>query len=201
MPFMPLVTAAVETFVNRMLWRDDALKAARQPLKGKILRIELKELDSPLILAFSDKQIDVLSQWEDSADCTVATRIAVLPQIRDRQRLTALIKQGDLEVHGDIQVVQHLVSLIHLADFDPAELLAPWIGDIPAEGVSQFLRGGARFLKKRAEHSQRYLADAMTEEWRLAPGRLETVWFIDEVSAIADEVESLEKRMARLEGK
>ncbi len=59
------------------------------------------------------------------------------------------------------------------AEFDPAELLAPYTGDIVAEGVGKVLRGGAQFLLKGAERQQRYVAEAITEEWRLAPGPLE----------------------------
>ena len=65
------------------------------------------------------------------------TRLSVLPKLRNRQQLTALIRSGDLEVQGDLQVVQNMVSLCDTAEFDPAELLAPYTGDIVAEGVGK----------------------------------------------------------------
>ncbi len=65
----------------------------------------------------------------------------MLPKLRDRQQLAALIRSGELEVQGDIQVVQNFVALADLAEFDPAELLAPYTGDIAAEGISKALRG------------------------------------------------------------
>ncbi len=77
-----------------------------------------------------------------------------------------------------------MVSLCDLAEFDPAELLAPYTGDIVAEGVGKVLRGGAQFLLKGAERQQRYVAEAITEEWRLAPGPLELAWFAEETTAI-----------------
>ncbi len=133
MPFKPLVTAGIETALNTFLWRDKALKPARQRLLGKVLRVELKELSTPVVLVFSERQVDVLGAWEGDADCTVITRLSVLPQLRNRQQLTALIRSGDLEVQGDLQVVQNTVALCDLAEFDPAELLAPYTGDIVAE--------------------------------------------------------------------
>lgn len=125
MPFKPLVTAGIETALNTFLWRDKALKPARQRLLGKVLRVELKELSTPVVLVFSERQVDVLGTREGDADCTVITRLSVLPQLRNRQQLTALIRSGDLEVQGDLQVVQNTVALCDLAEFDPAELLAP----------------------------------------------------------------------------
>ena len=189
MPFKPLVTAGLETVLNTFLWRDRALKPARQRLLGKVLRVELQELSEPVVLVFSERQVDVLGAWEGEADCTVRTRLSVLPQLRNRQQLTALIRSGDLEV------------LCDLAEFDPAELLAPYTGDVVAEGFSKVFRGGARFLLRGAQRQQRYVAEAITEEWRLAPGPLELAWFAEETTAVERALAALEKRLETLEGK
>ena len=201
MPFKPLVTAGLETVLNTFLWRDRALKPARQRLLGKVLRIELQEFSDPVVLVFSERQLDVLGTWEGEADCTVRTRLSVLPQLRNRQQLTALIRSGDLEVQGDLQVVQNTVTLCDLAEFDPAELLAPYTGDVVAEGFSKVFRGGARFLLHGAQRQQRYVAEAITEEWRLAPGPLELAWFAEETAAVERTLAALEKRLDTLEGK
>lgn len=201
MPLKPLVTGSIETAINTLLWREKALKPARQRLIGKVLRIELKEFSSPLVLVFSERQVDVLGAWEGEADCTVITRVSVLPQLRNRQQLTALIRNNNLEVQGDLQVVQNLVSLADLAEFDPAELLAPYTGDIAAEGVSKFLRGGAKFVQHGLARQQRYVAETLTEEWRLAPGALEIAWFAEETMAVERELAALTKRLEKLEGK
>ncbi|POP42631.1 hypothetical protein CHU32_18845 [Superficieibacter electus] len=201
MPFKPLITAGVENILNAFLWRERGLKPARQRLQGKVLRIVLNEFSSPLVLSFSERQVDVLGEWEGEADCTVITRLSVLPKLRDRQQLTALIRSGELEVNGDIQVVQNFVALSDLAEFDLAELLAPWTGDIAAEGVSRFLRRGATFLTRRVQRQQRYVADALTEEWRLAPGALEVAWFAEEVAAVERAADNLTTRLKKLEAK
>lgn len=201
MPFQPLVTAGIESVLNTFLWRERALKPARQRLLGKVLRVELKEFSAPLVLAFSEQQIDVLGAWEGEADCTVSTRIGVLPRLRNRQQLTALIKSGELEVEGDLQVVQSFVALADLAEFDPAELLAPYTGDIAAEGVRKVLRGGAKFLQRGLQRQQRYVSEVITEEWRMAPGSLEIAWFAEECAAVARATDALTKRLEKLEGK
>ncbi|HGB8316684.1 TPA: ubiquinone biosynthesis protein UbiJ, partial [Salmonella enterica subsp. enterica serovar Saintpaul] len=146
MPLKPLVTAGVENLLNTFLYRSPALKSARTRLQGKVLRVDLKGFSTSLVLVFSERQVDVLGAWEGEADCTVITYASVLPKLRDRQQLTTLIRSGELEVQGDIQVVQNFVALADLAELDPAELLAPYTGDIVAEGVSKVLRGGAKFL-------------------------------------------------------
>ncbi len=201
MPFKPLVNAGIERVFNTFIYREKALKPARQRLHGKVLRVELKEFTSPLVLAFSERQVDVLGEWEGEADCTVVTRLGVLPALRDRQQLTALIRSGDLEVQGDIQVVQNLVALVDLAEFDVAELLAPYTGDVAAEGIGKTLRAGASVIQHGFKRQQRYVAEVVTEEWRLAPGALEVAWFAEETAAVERAADALIKRMDKLEGK
>ena len=201
MPITPLITAGIEGALNAFLYQDRALKSARQRLQRKVLRIALREFSTPLVLVFSEQQVDVLGQWEGETDCSVTTRLSVLPELRNRQQLTALIRRGDLEVEGDIQVVQNLVSLMDLAEFDPAELLAPYIGDIAAEGLGKIFRTGTRIVKKGVERNQRYLAEAVTEEWRMAPGPLEVAWFAEETDALARSLDALIGRLETLEAK
>ncbi|WET40618.1 ubiquinone biosynthesis protein UbiJ [Citrobacter enshiensis] len=201
MPFKPLVTAGIESLLNTFLYRSTALKSARARLQSKVLRVELKGFSTPLVLVFSERQVDVLGAWEGEADCTVITHASVLPKLRDRQQLTALIRSGELEVQGDIQVVQNFVALADLAELDPAELLAPYTGDIAAEGISKALRGGAKFLCHGVQRQQRYIAEAITEEWRMAPGALEVAWFAEETAAVERAVDALAKRLEKLEAK
>ncbi|HGM5491037.1 TPA: SCP2 domain-containing protein [Serratia fonticola] len=197
----PLLTGVLETSLNSLLFRDRSMKAARQRLAGKVLRIELQELSSPLVLLFSEQRVDVLGQSEDSADCTVQTRVPVLLKLRDRQQLSPLMRSGELIVEGDIQVVQQLVGLLDLAEWDPAEWLAPYVGDIAAQGVSQIVGKGLGLLKSGLQSQQRYVAETLTEEWRMAPGPLEVVWFNEEVDATVRSVDVLIARMDQLEGK
>lgn len=201
MTITPLLTAGLETALNQILYRDRSLKAARQRLNGKSLSIVLSELKQPLTLIFSDRQVDVLAEWSDVPDCTVKTRLATLPALRDRQRLTGLIRSGELEVDGDLQVVTQFSALIDLAELDPAEYLAPWTGDIIAHGVSQFARRGFSFLQGDLERKQQYLGQVLTEEWRVAPGALELAWFAEEVDATERDVAALEARLNKLEAK
>lgn len=201
MTLTPLLTAGLETALNQILYRDRGLKAARQRLNGRSLAIELAELKQPLIFIFSDRQVDVLGDWCDTPDCKVKTRLATLRKLRDRQQLTSLIRSGELEVEGDLQVVQQFSALIDLAELDPAEYLAPWIGDIAAQGISQAARRGLQLVRGNLDRKQSYLGQALTEEWRLAPGSLELAWFAEEVDAAARELAALETRLKQLEGK
>jgi ubiquinone biosynthesis accessory factor UbiJ len=201
MTLTPLITAGLESALNRVLYRDRGLKAARQRLAGKVLTLRLSEFSNPLVLVFSEQQLDVLGDWQDVSDCTVITQLKTLPKLRDRQQLTSLIRSGELEVEGDLQVVQQFSALMDLAELDPAEYLAPWIGDIAAQGISQGAQRALRFVKGEVQRRQDYLGQAITEEWRVAPGALELAWFSEEVDAMERSLDALTARLAQLEAK
>ncbi|EFM18836.1 ubiquinone biosynthesis protein UbiJ [Pantoea eucalypti] len=201
MNLMPLITAGLETALNRILYRDRGLKPARQRLNGKVLTLRLTEFSYPLVLVFSEQQLDVLSDWQDSSDCTVITSLKTLTKLRDRQQLTPLIRSGELQVDGDLQVVQQFSALMDLAELDPAEYLAPWVGDIAAQGISQRSQQAFRFFTGEVQRRQDYLGQAITEEWRVAPGSLELAWFSEEVDAMERSLEALDARLAQLEAK
>lgn len=197
----PLLTATLEASLDRLLYRDRSMKFARARLSGKVLRVVLKELGTPLTLVFGEQQVDVVGQWDGEVNCTVTTRLSVLVKLRDRLQLSPLIRSGDLLVEGDIQVVQQLVTLLDMAEWDPAELLAPYVGDIVAQGVGQAFFKGARFIKSSFIRQQRYLGETLTEEWRVAPGSLEFAWFEDEVDALLRQADALEARLNKMETK
>ncbi|MCG8708319.1 SCP2 domain-containing protein [Brenneria sp. 4F2] len=194
-----VLTAALETALNQLLFRDRSMKAARQRLLGKTLQIELAELDVPLVLIFSEHRLDVVSQWDDRADCRLKTRLTVLMKLRDRQHLSALIRSGDLIIEGDIQVAQQFIGLLDLAEFDPAEWLAPYLGDVVAQGFSQTAHKTLGICRRILHRQQHILSETLTEEWRLAPGKLENAWFHDEIAALEKSAEMLSERLAKLE--
>lgn len=201
MTAMPLLTAAIENVLNRVLYQDRGLKPARQRLKGKVLTLKFSEFSRPLVLVFSEQQLDVVGDWQDSSDCTVSLALAVLPELRDRQNLTSLIRQGKLDVQGDLQVIQQFSALMDLAELDPAEYLAPFVGDIAAQGIS---RAGQRlfsFVRQEIGSRQRQLGEILTEEWRAAPGSLEVAWFCEETTALDKQLAALDARLAQWEKK
>lgn len=201
MTAMPLLTAAVENVLNRMLYQDRGLKAARQRLKGKVLTLKFSELSRPLVLVFSEQQLDVLSDWQGESDCTLSLALPVLAELRDRQKMTGLIKQGRLDVQGDLQVIQQFSALIDLAELDPAEYLAPLIGDVAAQGLCRTAVRLFSFIRNDIAGKQQQLGEFITQEWRAAPGALEVAWFCEETAALDKQLDALEARLAQREKK
>ncbi|WP_262500046.1 ubiquinone biosynthesis protein UbiJ [Photorhabdus heterorhabditis] len=198
---MPVLTAVMETSLNHMLYREPVLRLACIRLMGKVLSIELKEMNTPLTLVFSEKQVDVLSQWTESADCTVKTNFSVLLKLRDRQQLSRLLNNGEIVIEGDMQVVQQWSALLDMVEWDLAHYLSPYVGDIAAEGINQVIKKGFQFFSGSIACQKNYLVETLTEEWKLAPNKLEVAHFSEEVSVLTEDIRQIEQRLAVLEGK
>ncbi|MDC9589393.1 SCP2 domain-containing protein [Xenorhabdus sp. XENO-10] len=196
-----ILTAFLETTLNHLLYRETVLKPARLRLAGKILSIELKEIETPFVLIFSERQVDVLSQWSEPADCSMKATIPALLKLRDRQCLSALINNGEIVIEGDMQVIQQWSALLDMSEWDPAHYLSPYVGDIAAEGISRMMKKSFELVSNSIARKKTYFAESLTEEWKMAPSALEVAYFNEEVNAVANKIDQLEKRLATLEGK
>lgn len=199
--FIFLVIVGIEMVLNIFFWCDKVFKFVCQCLLGKVLWVQLQDFVMFVVLVFSECQVDVLSVWDGEVDCIVIIWFSVLLKLCNCQQFMVFICSGDLEVQGDLQVVQNMVFLCDLVEFDFVELLVFYIGDIVVEGVGKVLCGGVQFLLKGVECQQCYVVEVIIEEWCLVLGLLELVWFVEEIMVIECVLVVLEKWLEMLEGK
>ncbi|MBD2791123.1 ubiquinone biosynthesis protein UbiJ [Xenorhabdus szentirmaii] len=197
----PVLTSFLETVLNHLLYRETVLKPARLRLAGRTLSIKLKELETPLVLIFSEHRVDILSQWSEIADCSMETTFPALLKLRDRQCLSTLINRGDIVIEGDMQVIQQWSALLDMSEWDPAHYLSPYVGDIAAEGISRVMQKSFRFVSHAIAKKKSDFVESLTEEWKMAPNALEVAYFSEEVDAVANKMAQIEKRLEALEGK
>ncbi|CAM3756381.1 ubiquinone biosynthesis accessory factor UbiJ [Xenorhabdus thuongxuanensis] len=197
----PVLTAFLETTLNHLLYREAVLKPVRLRLAGKILSIKLKEIETPLILIFSEKRVDVLSQWSEPVDCSMKATFPALLKLQDRQCLSSLINSGEIIIEGDMQVIQQWSALLDMSEWDPAHYLSPYVGDIVAEGITRMMKKSFEFASNTIARKKTYFTESLTEEWEMVPSALEVAYFSEEVNAVANQMNQLEKRLAALEEK
>ncbi|MCK6265557.1 SCP2 domain-containing protein [Vibrio sp. ZSDE26] len=197
MPFDPLVTAVVETSLNRLIQDDPELGRRLTRLKGQVIQVHLKELNKTLTFVFS-QQIDVLADYEGEPDCFLSLNLSVLPELREQANITDLIKQDKLDLRGDIQLAQKFAQLMKDCKPDVEEWLSRLTGDVVAHSVVQGAKNVSFFLKKQACKQQSHLAQVLTEEWQITPPPLEIAYFCDQVDTLASQAERIEKQLNKL---
>ena len=198
MPLDNLVCGFIETGVNKLHQLDSSATEKRKALDGTIISVALKEIDKPLYFIISQQQVDILSRYEGQADCAIRVNFMALIALQDNHQLTHLIKTGQLEVDGDIKLVQQFAQLLTEMQIDWEELLASKMGDLVAHKLVYHAKRCKQQLCKQANRVEQQLSEIITEELKLAPGPLEVAYFCEQVNDTDKQLAHLEKRMARL---
>lgn len=197
MPFEPLMTAVIETSLNTLIQDDPDLVRRLARLKGQVIQVHLKEFDKRLTFVFS-QQVDVLAHYEGTPDCTLSLNVSVLPELKDQSNITKLIKQDKLDLDGDIQLAQSFSQLITQCKPDIEEWISRVTGDVVAHTLVQGVTQIGQFARTQFRHQQDYLAQVVTEEWRLAPPPLEVAHFCDQVDEIKSQAARVEAKLNQL---
>lgn len=208
MPGAQLMSAMLETAINKLLSMDEDTQAKLSRLKGRQLMVSLTELPDNLVFAFSTS-VDVLCLKKAPSDttellppkgidCYLATSVMVLPELKDVSNITHLIKQDKLRIEGDIQLAQQFSHLLKNLDIDWQGQLARHTGDVLAHElfqVADHLKGRLLKFKQRFDLT---LRDALLEEKAVSVTSTELESFHSQVQEVQQRTVTLERRLIAL---
>ncbi|MFT6926347.1 MAG: ubiquinone biosynthesis protein UbiJ [Psychromonas sp.] len=197
MPLDKLVCGLLETTVNKLQQLDSSALQRRKQLNGTIIGVALKEINKPLYFVISTQQIDILSEYEGQADCFIRLNISALKELQNNHQLTHLIKTEQLEVDGDIQVVQRFARLLTEMDIDWEEHFSGVIGDVLAHKLYYQFKQCRQNVSSQFKKIEKHSAEYLIEELKIAPGPLEVVYFCEQVNDLKKQTDDLEKRLQR----
>lgn len=198
MPLDTLITAAVETSLNALIRQDAESLQILSRLKGKVLRINLTDINKQPVFVFS-QQIDVLTKFEGNVDCELRLPVSSVPKLKNKANLTTLIKQDLLHLEGDIDVVQQFSTLLAGLNLDIAQWLSHYTGDVVAHTLVRGVTKIQASVKQSHKKQKEYICELLIEEWRIAPGALEVACFVDKVDDIQNQVSHIDQRLNALE--
>lgn len=195
---IPLLTsAAVEMSLNTLILQSPGGADALRHLQGKVLCIQLTQLSWPVYLLFA-KQVQVFSHYEGEVNTQVNADLTTLYQLSEGANLTELIKQDKLSLEGDLSVLQSFSHYLQTVEFDFAEPLSRYIGDAPTHMVSKGLKQAKQNISQVLQKSHSHIGQLTTEEYRLAPHKLEYIHLSDSIETISLDVDALGVRIAQL---
>lgn len=107
-----LASAAIETAIAQLLRRTENHQPQLRKLSGKVLAIHLNQPEINCYFIFSQRQIDVLHQFEGTVDCEVHTSAKTLLKMPKKSELTEYLNDQSIILHGDLQVLQDFLGLM-----------------------------------------------------------------------------------------
>ncbi len=192
-------TPLLEEIVNRALRLDPATLARVAELQDKVIRLRAAGDRSFEIFILPDESgLRLRSQHDREPDVTLTGDIPVILRFALRRVMPDVVAAGEVQISGDIDLGQRFQRLLEQADIDWEEQAARVLGDVPAHQLGNALRDLGGWSKQVLHTLQQDLGEYLQEESRLLPLRSRAGAFRSSVETLQHDLESLEKRLARL---
>jgi ubiquinone biosynthesis protein UbiJ len=195
-----VLTTAIEGALNRYLRLDPDVLPRLSALDGKVIAIELKELDWSWYLLPGAGGIQVRNGYEGIADtklCGTPWALLRLGTQKQGSDSSALFS-GDVEISGDVELGQRFKRILDEIDIDWEELLSKIVGDVLAHQVGNTARRTRKWGTQSLEALGQNFAEYQQEEARNLPTVYEMTEFLKAVDTLRDDVDRIEQRVRRL---
>ncbi len=178
---------SVVAWYNRLLLREPWACAALAPHAGATARIEAG-LATVFIAVAPGGTLAVGSG-------TPSVTIALDPGALAGSLFDPSAALRGVRIAGDAAFAQVLTDVLQKLRPDPAEDMARWLGDAPAERIVKTVSAAMAQLREAGERAARQGADYFVAENPLILGRQEWDAFRAELSALGVRLASLEERI------
>lgn len=196
-PVRTAFIAFLEANLNQLLKYDPTSQARAKVLQGKVIQIELKPLQA-IWFVFSGRNIDVLGTYEHPADASLTLTVSGLDLLKNPEKLSQFIRENKVDLQGDPALFHAFSHLFKDLNIDWEEQLSTYTGDVIAHMFCRGLSTSKTFLQHQFARTKIDLKEAVTEEWKLAPGPLEVAAFCDDVSDLVKHSEPIFQRVEAL---
>lgn len=195
-----LTCAAMETGLKQLQNQSREEYAKLRQLHGKVICIQLTQLSFPLYLLFA-KEIQVFSQYQGEVTVTVHADATTLYRLSEGANLTELIKADKLKLDGELSALQSFSQYLQQIRFDFAEPISRYLGDAPTHTLFNLAAQAKSGLHSVLGKTRSHLGQLTTEEYRLAPHRLEYLHLCDKIDSLMADTQAIELRINQLRDK
>jgi len=193
-PLPGMLAGAVEQAISRAIALDDDTVGRLEPLRGKLVRLELKGLGIDLYFRGRDDGLGVSAEDESTPNTTIGgTPLALLAMAVPDWRAPG----SGVRIEGEAGTGQAFEKLLKQLDPDWEAIFVERFGPVVGHrlwGMLRDSRAGARHVSTTAaDQAARFLR----EESGLLVAREEVEDFVHEVDELREAVDRLEARLRR----
>ncbi|QTH63027.1 SCP2 sterol-binding domain-containing protein [Psychrosphaera ytuae] len=186
-----------EPMLNHVLQYDSDASNKLKKLNNKSLSVELTDLSVNLTVKVFDNKVFVSGQSEP-ADCVIKTSLDGLQKLSDAAQITAMIRQGQLDLEGDLHVAQGFSGLLMDNDIDWQEWLSEYLGDAMTFKLSQAIKKQKTHWARKKRDLDYTAQSALVDELRVTPDRIEVERFVADVDQLNAQTERLTLEIQKL---
>ena len=197
---LPVILASgLELALNQVVGLDPETRDRFSRLAGKVVAIELRDLNLRFLILPAENQIHVQGHFEGDADTVIRGTSIAMARMSLREDAADSLFAGDVEISGDVELGEQFRALIDNIDIDWEEQLSKLTGDVIAHQVGNMVRHITRWGRQTADTLRQDMSEYLHEESRALPDKDDVERFNQAVDTIRMDVERLEARIQRLQ--
>lgn len=190
-----VISAGLETAINKYLSLDPEGLSRFEKLQGHIIEIHIRGLNQHLFLFPSADGFLVLNEFDGEADVTISGTPIALAKLGLVEDARDVLFGKEISIEGDTRLANQFNRLLSQLDIDWEELLAKAVGDIAAHKAGNMARQMGQFITRAARSFAADGGEYLKEEARLSPSNAELRKFIQQVDLVREAADRLEARL------
>lgn len=200
-PLLAMAGKALELALARVVALDPATRDALAALEGRELAIALQAPPLRMRVKVQDGALRVGPDRDGAAEADLSVRTtlgAIFSQLLPGRE--GAMPVGQVRISGDAELARRLQQIVQRYEPDIEEAFARVFGDVIGVQLARALKRGLDWSRDSAKSLLRDTADYFGEESRDLVPREELAPFLDEVDALRDATERLERKVKRFAG-
>jgi len=196
-----IITAALESALNRYIELDPQGKAKMSRLQGKVIGIDVTGLEMSLTIMPGPEHVFVMSHYDGEVDTHLRGAPFSLLKMSLGKHSEEQLFSGDVEITGDTETGQLFSQVLEQLDIDWEEHLSHVTGDVIAHQVGRGLRQLMQWGRQVEDSLRQDTAEYLQEETQLVATRYEVEAFNQAIDTLRNDAERLQARWQRLQQK
>jgi len=199
-----IVVTVVENALALVVNRDPDWKSKVEPLRGKVIELELTDFSKSLYFLPTTEGILVQSEFKSSPeaqqiDVSIRGSISGFLEMLDARRKGEKVIGGDVKFEGNVGVGQEFEILLSSLAPEWEESLSHLVGDPMARKVTEINIELGKYLRQALSTISENTTDYIQHEAQLSPAPIEVENFKSDVSQLRSDIARMEARVKLLQ--
>ena len=164
----PSMEKIISASLNRYLGCDSERRDELQKIDGKVIAVKIKQLDAIAKLQVEQLKFKPVEHADIDTDVEIIVSVKALPDFLLGVDRNQLIKNGDIEIIGDMHVASIFHNVLKEVEIDWEEILAARIGDTAASQIGFGAKKLQGFMRTVGENIQLDTRDYLQDNLQVA---------------------------------